>query len=293
MFLVMGITGRVGGATARHLLANGHKVRALVRDRSKANDWAARGVDLVDGDWKEAKTIERALPGVQGAFAMLPTNFTPQPDFSDARALIAAYAEAFAQAPPARLVALSTIGAERTDGLGMVTPLALMERAFRDLPSPKAFMRAGGFYENFLHGLRTGETGTLPVFYPSPTDRKVPLIATDDIGRIVADILAGPAWRGARVLELGTPVSADELAEQLSEVMGRTVVACARPRSSWAAALESMGLPHGQTWAAEEMFEAAVAQRLRFGSPGAERREGRLAARDVFAAARAKTPAAC
>ena len=36
MFLVMGITGNVGGATARHLLAHGKTVRALVRDRAKA-----------------------------------------------------------------------------------------------------------------------------------------------------------------------------------------------------------------------------------------------------------------
>jgi nucleoside-diphosphate-sugar epimerase len=33
MFLVTGITGKVGGATATHLLARGKKVRALVRDR--------------------------------------------------------------------------------------------------------------------------------------------------------------------------------------------------------------------------------------------------------------------
>ena len=36
MFLVMGITGKVGGATAEHLLAHGKKVRALVRNREKA-----------------------------------------------------------------------------------------------------------------------------------------------------------------------------------------------------------------------------------------------------------------
>ena len=32
MFLVMGITGKVGGATAEHLLAHGKEVRALVRN---------------------------------------------------------------------------------------------------------------------------------------------------------------------------------------------------------------------------------------------------------------------
>ena len=40
MFLVMGITGKVGGATAEHLLAHGKEVRALVRNREKASSWA-------------------------------------------------------------------------------------------------------------------------------------------------------------------------------------------------------------------------------------------------------------
>jgi uncharacterized protein YbjT (DUF2867 family) len=40
MSSVMGITGKVGGATAEHLLAHGKKVRALVRDREKASSWA-------------------------------------------------------------------------------------------------------------------------------------------------------------------------------------------------------------------------------------------------------------
>ena len=44
MFLVMGITGKVGGATADHLLAHGKKVRALVRNREKASSWAHQGV---------------------------------------------------------------------------------------------------------------------------------------------------------------------------------------------------------------------------------------------------------
>ena len=40
MFLVKGITGKVGGATAKHLLAQGKKVRALIRNREKTSSWA-------------------------------------------------------------------------------------------------------------------------------------------------------------------------------------------------------------------------------------------------------------
>src|ERR1700734_140806 len=68
MFLVMGITGKVGGATAKHLLAHGKEVRALVRNREKAANWANQGVELVDGDWNDSAAIEQALKGVEGAF---------------------------------------------------------------------------------------------------------------------------------------------------------------------------------------------------------------------------------
>ena len=61
MILVMGITGKVGGATAEHLLAHSKQVRALVRNRETASGWAKRGVELVDGDWRDSAAIERAL----------------------------------------------------------------------------------------------------------------------------------------------------------------------------------------------------------------------------------------
>ena len=167
MFLVTGITGKVGGATARHLLAQGKKVRALVRDRAKAASWAGQGVELVDGDWNDAAAIERALKGVEGAFVMLPAVWAPSHDFKEARGVIANYVEALTRAAPPRGVALSSMGANRTSGLGMITALSLLEQGFRDLASPIAFVRAGGFFENFLYGLHVAQGGTLPVYYNS------------------------------------------------------------------------------------------------------------------------------
>ena len=50
MFLVSGITGLIGGATARAVLARGRQVRALVRDPSRGHaierqDSTVRGTD--------------------------------------------------------------------------------------------------------------------------------------------------------------------------------------------------------------------------------------------------------
>src|SRR5487761_81604 len=148
MFLVMGITGKVGGATAAHLLARGKEVRALVRNREKASSWAGRGVELVDGNWNDPAAIERALKGVEGAFVMLPAVWAPSPDYREAKGVIANYVEALTKAVPSRVVALSSMGADRTRGLGMITSLSLLEQGLRSLTSPVAFVRAGGFFEN-------------------------------------------------------------------------------------------------------------------------------------------------
>lgn len=284
MFLITGITGKVGGAAARHLLAQGKTVRALVRDREKAAHWADRGVELVDGDWNDAATIGRALKGVDGAFVMLPAVWAPSPDFKEAKGIIANYAEALAKAPPPRVVALSSMGAHRTSGLGMITALSLLEQGFRNLAIPTAFVRAGGFFENFLYGLHVARGGTLPVYY-DPTNRKSTMVATNDIGAEIATLLTGPAWLGHRVIELGSMVSADEVAAQLGEVLNLDVKAFAIPRAEWPAAFEQFGIPKGQSGPAEAMFEAINAGWMDLGIEGTEHVAGTMSPRDVFAAA--------
>jgi len=284
MFLVMGITGQVGGAAAKHLLAHGKKVRALVRNREKAADWAKQGVELVGGDWTDSAAIEQALNGVEGAFVMLPAVWAPSPDYKEAKGVIANYVEALTKAAPPRVVALSSMGANRTSGLGMITALSLLEQGFHDLTSPIAFVRAGGFFENFLYGLQVAQGGALPVYY-NPTNRKSTMIATNDIGAEVAALLSGPAWSGQRVVELGSMVSADEVAAQLGDVLTLDVKAFAVPRAGWAEAFEQFGVPKGHTGPAEEMFEAVNAGWMDLGAEGTEHVAGTTSARDVFEAA--------
>jgi uncharacterized protein YbjT (DUF2867 family) len=284
MFLVMGITGKVGSATARHLLAQGKKVRALVRSREKAARWADQGVELVDGDWNDPAAVEIALRHVEGAFVMLPAIWAPSPDYKEAKAVIANYVAALTHAAPPRVVALSSMGADRTSGLGMITALSLMERGFRGLKMPVAYVRAGGFFENFLYGLHVAKGGTLPVYY-NPTDRKSAMVATNDIGVEVAALLTGPAWSEHRIIELGSMVSADEVATQLGDVLEVDVSAFAIPRDEWPAAFEQIGIPKGQTGPAEAMFDAVNAGWMDLGVAGTEHVPGVTSARDVFAAA--------
>ncbi|MGC2733355.1 MAG: hypothetical protein WA212_05610, partial [Candidatus Acidiferrales bacterium] len=159
-----------------------------------------------------------------------------------------------------------------------------LEQGFRSLPSPVAFVRAGAFIENFLFGLQAAQGGTLPVFY-NPTNRRSTMVATNDIGAEVAKLLTGPAWSGHRAIELGSMVSADEVAEQLGEVLKRDVKAFGVPRAGWAEAFEQFGVPKGHTGPAEEMFESVNAGWMDLGITGTEHVAGTTSARDVFAAA--------
>jgi uncharacterized protein YbjT (DUF2867 family) len=286
MFLVTGITGHVGGATARALLAKGKQVRALVRDTAKAAAWQQQGVDLIQGDFNDAEALAQALQGVEGAYLMMPPNLNPSPGYPEAKAVVAAYARALAASPVPKLVTLSSIGSEKSERLGLITSTAIMERALEQLPFPVAFVRAGSFIENFLFALESGKAGVMPSFYV-PTDRKVPMIATADIGAEVAKLLT-TNWTGKRTIELGSQVSPDELATVVGDLLGREVKAQAIPREAWPSALEGMGFPKGNTAPYEEMADNFNSGWIAFGAPGTERVEGTTTAKQVFASATAK-----
>jgi uncharacterized protein YbjT (DUF2867 family) len=285
MFLVTGVTGNVGGAAARGLLAQGKQVRALVRDPHKATAWADQGVELVQGDWNDAASIAAALHGVEGAYVMMPPTQIHSPGYPEAKAVAASYAKALRQGPPPKLVALSSFGAEKPSGLGLITPPRLLELALEEFSFPVALIRAGGFFENYTFGLQAAQGGTLPLFY-TPTDRKVGHLATADLGALVVELLT-TEWNGRRVIELGRPVSPDEIAEAIGEVLGREVKALALPRETWADAIEHMGIPKGSTWAYEEMLDGVNSGWIDFGVEGTEKRPGTTTAKDVYAQAKA------
>ena len=287
MFFVSGITGKVGGAAARQLLQEGKSVRGLARDPQKAVEWSQKGVDVRQGDWKDADAVADALKGVEGAFLMLPPFAAPKPGFPEAQPIIASYRQALAQTPPPRLVVLSSIGSQQTSGLGMITATHMLEVALADVPCPTAFVRPGSFLENYLFGLKAAQNGTFPS-YLVPTERAVPMVGTEDIGKEVARLLTGEGWNGKRIVELGSPTSPDDLARALSEVLGRPVQAQAIPRDKWAASLEAQGMPAGGTWAFEEMEDGFNSGWIGFGVAGTEPVAATLTPAQVFAQANKK-----
>ncbi|GAA0748300.1 NAD(P)H-binding protein [Ideonella azotifigens] len=248
MWALTGITGQVGGALARSLLAQERlvraQVRAIVRDTAKAATWAARGCELAQADMTDAAAMTAAFHGCEGVFILLPPNFDPSPGFPESRAVIAAVREALLAARPKRVVVLSTVGAQAVQQ-SLLSQLGLLEQALADVPLPITFLRPAWFIENLQWDIAAVRaSGELPAFL-QPLDRRIPMVATEDVGRAAAELLLED-WDGHRVVELAGPadVSPQDMAQALARRLGRPVQAVAVPRGEWEARFRAQGMQH-------------------------------------------------
>jgi uncharacterized protein YbjT (DUF2867 family) len=188
------------------------------------------------------EALRCAFAGTEGVFVLLPPNFDPSPGFPESRSIIAAVREAVEGAHPERVVVLSTVGAQATSE-NLLTQLSLMEQALGTLPLPVTFLRPAWFIENAAWDLPPArDTGVIPSFL-RPLDRKIPMVATADVGRVAAELLQ-QSWNGNRVVELEGPerISPNDIAASYAHLLGRPISARAVPRDTWEALFRSQGM---------------------------------------------------
>jgi uncharacterized protein YbjT (DUF2867 family) len=242
MYAIMGITGQIGGVIARTLLATNQSVRAVVRDAGKGQVWSERGCEVALATIEDASSLAAAFRGAEGVFVLVPSNFDPLPGFPEARTVSETLRTALVQANPARVVYLSTIGAQASEP-NLLTQHTIIEKAIGGLPMPVTFLRPAWFMENSSWDVAPAKNqGVIPSFL-QPLDRPVPMVATADIGRVAAGLLQF-AWSGRRVVELEGPhrVTPNEIAATFAKLLDRPVRMEAVPRESWEALFKSQGM---------------------------------------------------
>lgn len=243
MFAVMGITGQVGGQVARNLLRAGQPVRAIVREASKAEPWIAMGCEAAVASFDDLASLTVALKGVQGAFLMIPPDYDPAPGFPHIRAIIDTIRQAVEAARPGKLVYLSTVGAQ-VEAFSLLNNARMIEQALRDLPIATAFVRPAWFMENAAWDVAAARSGVAPSFL-QPLEHPIPMVATADIGRTIAEVLQED-WSGSRVVELEGPqrYSANDIAAGFAAALGHPVRMERVPRDTWEALFRAQGMQH-------------------------------------------------
>ena len=242
MLAVMGVTGQVGSAGARELLGQRAKVRAVVRDASKAAFWEDRGCELAVADINDANSLSQAFDGIEGVFVMLPPIFDPSAGFPEARRAIANLHSALLSAKPDRVVALSTIGAQ-VETPNLLYQLHLLERELETLSLPMLFLRPAWFMENASWEIERAHEKGVAVSFLQPLDKAFPMIATRDVGKLAAELLLEP-WIGHRVVEVEGPsrISPCQITDALADLLHSDVQTLVVPREDWESTFRSAGM---------------------------------------------------
>jgi len=219
--LVLGGTGRQGGAVARELLRRGHDVRALVRDphKERARELERAGAVLVRGDLDDEESLLAAMQGVHGVFSV--QTFLGPGGVAAEERQGKAVADAAVRAGVRHLVYSSVGGADRDTGVPHFDSKHRIERHLETLDLPVTVLRPVMFHDVLLDiPPRPEGDGLVLSLWLNPRT-PVQLIATGDIGAFAADAFEDPdAWVGRRVEIAGDELTGPQMAAAFQAVSG-------------------------------------------------------------------------
>lgn len=241
LHVVTGANGRSGSAAARALLKAGKRVRVVLRDASTEPQWNRLGAEVVFANFNDLEALSRALSGGDSVYIISPPQYASNDLFERAGVMARNISKAVGNSQLGKVVALSSIGADKTSGTGWIAMNRMLETCLCQTGVPVTFLRAAYFMENWSPLVHAAAHGKLHSFL-APLERKIPMIATEDIGRIAAEALCED-WRNVRIIELEGPArySPEDVANSLSRELSKTVTPIELPEKSWPKALSNAG----------------------------------------------------
>ena len=219
LVLVTGVTGHQGGAVANELLAKGARVRGMTRkpESDAAKALAARGAEIVKGDFDDEASLKQALAGAWGAFSVQNTwEAGVQREEEQGKQ----FAKLAREAGIKHFVYTSVASAHRGTGIPHFENKWRIEDTVRGLGFPSYFiLRPVFFMENlsgpwFLPGIQEGKLaiGMNP-------DTVLQMIAVKDIGKYGAWAFENHEQLNGRELDIaGDQLTGPQAAEVLARV---------------------------------------------------------------------------
>ncbi len=241
MNIILGASGRVGSSVVDRLVEYGHRVRAVVRDEKKSVCLRNKGVEIAVADYFDASALSDAFRGGCSVFLLTPENPQSNDLIKDTAVLLENYRHALISSGVKTVVGLSSSGARHPSGTGNLEASYMLEHAFEDMDLEKIFVRPGYYYSNWLGSLdAVNNDGVLPTFFP--IGQKIAMIAPEDVGFFIADIIAGKIAR-RRIFEIAGPefYSPADIAAIFADVLGKNVNVFQIQRSEWQPMLEQAG----------------------------------------------------
>lgn len=208
MIVVTGASGNVGGAAARLLSAQGHPTRLITRDPARAPELP--GAEVVVADYGDSEALARALGEGDRVFMV---SMHREPD--ERIVLHRTFVEAAVRARAGHLVYLSFLNPSLESSFPHSRSHRATEELIRASGLPFTFLRTSLYFNallaEFENGVARGPGG----------DGRVSWVDREDIGAVVAAVLAGEGHEG-QVYDVTGPESLTmaESAAVVSDVCG-------------------------------------------------------------------------
>jgi uncharacterized protein YbjT (DUF2867 family) len=219
--LVTGATGKQGGAVAQELLEAGVRVRAMTRkpDSDAAKALAAKGAEIAKGDLDDPASLETALKGAWGAFAV---QNTWEAGVEGEEIQGKRFATLAKQAGVQHFVYTSVGSAHRQTGIPHFENKWRIEGTVRALGFPShVILRPVFFMENLTSPWFLNGDSLLAAMDPATV---LQMIAVADIGRYGARAFTDATRLNRREIDLaGDGVTMPEAAAALGAGLGRTL----------------------------------------------------------------------
>jgi uncharacterized protein YbjT (DUF2867 family) len=216
--VVTGSTGKQGGAVARGLLKQGHKVRAVTRDPNskQAKSLAQAGASLVAASFEDTESIKKALDGATSLFAM-----TTPFGGTDAEIRQGVAAADAAKAAGVHLVFTSVGSANRQTGVPHFDSKYEVEKHIAKIGARATILAPVAFMENLYFIKEQLATGVYASAL-SPT-RSLAQVAVADIGAVAVRVLEdADRFTGKRFDLAGDELTGNDAMAILSSVTGRS-----------------------------------------------------------------------
>jgi uncharacterized protein YbjT (DUF2867 family) len=224
LILVTGATGSQGGATAKHLLKKGFKVRAFVRDDTKpaAIDLKNLGAEIIKGDLGDKNSISSALKGVYGVFSV--QNFWEH-GYDKEVQQGKNVADASKEAGIKHFVYSSVASSDQNTGLLHFDSKWEIEKYIHSLGLPFTIIKPVFFMENFKGWFKPVEKdGNYELALAMHPDTHLQMIAVNDIGIIASKIFENKDEFLNKTIELaGDNPSMTDVTKEFSQSFGKPV----------------------------------------------------------------------
>lgn len=202
MITIMGASGNTGNPLARHLLESGNEIRVLGRSPAKLESLGQAGADVLPGDATDADYLARAFDGADAVYTMLPDDFGSTEHRAWQDRIGEAVVRAIRSSGVGHVVLVSSLGAEKAEGTGLVEAMHAQEARLHALTGVNVLiLRNGWYFENF--------PGTLGLIKAQginggaiEADLPIPMIAARDISETAASALQKRDFTGIQVREL-------------------------------------------------------------------------------------------